>query len=100
MPFALPTGDVAISSDGDRGLAVLKVGQHRLVAPLGDGSDAATHASPDGRWIAVRHTPRTQTNDDPPLVVAWDHASGKTVAFDVPRSHFIEPFGFTGGGAL
>lgn len=101
MPFALPTGDVAVSSDGDRGLAVLKVGQHRLVAPLGDGSDAATHASPDGRWIAVRHTPRTQSNDDPPLVVAWDQATNKTLRLDVPTSHFIEPFGFvTPGGAL
>jgi len=109
MPFALPSGDVAFSSDNDRGLAVLKVGQHRLVAPLGDGSDAATHASPDGRWIAVRHTPKA-TNADPPLVVAWDHASGKTVRLDVPSSHFVEPLGFitpnadafgtAGGGAL
>jgi hypothetical protein len=100
MPFALPSGDVAISSDGDRGLAVLQVGQHRLVSPLGDGSDAATHASADGRWVAVRHTPRTQTNDDPPLVVAWDTATNMTLRLDVPRAHFIEPFGFTAGGAL
>jgi hypothetical protein len=100
MPFALPSGDVALSSDGDRGLAVLEVGQHRLVAPLGDGSDAATRASSDGRWIAVRHTPKTQSNDDPPLVVAWDRASGKTLRFDVPSSHFIEPIGFVAGGAL
>jgi hypothetical protein len=98
MPFALPAGDVAFSSDGDRGLAVLKVGQQRLVAPLGDGSDAATHASADGRWIAVRHTPRV--GSDPPLVVAWDHASGKTIKLDVPTSHFVEPIAFVAGGAL
>jgi hypothetical protein len=98
MPFALPGGEVAFSSDGDRGLAVLNVGQQRLVAPLGDGSDAATHASPDGRWIALRHTPRAP-GADPPLVVAWDHASGKTLKLDVPLSHFVEPIGFTVGGA-
>lgn len=97
MPFALPSGDVALSSDGDKGLAILQAGQHRLLSPLGDGSDAATHADGSGRWITVRHTPKAQSNDDPPLVVAWDPLTNKTQRLDVPAAHFVEPFGFVGG---
>jgi hypothetical protein len=93
MPFALPTGDVALSSDGDKGLAILQAGQHRLMSPLGDGSDAATHS--DGRWVAVRHT--SKLSSDPPLVVAWDPLTNKTVRLDVPSSHFVEALGFSGG---
>lgn len=96
MPFALPSGDIAFSSDGDKGLALLSsTSQLRLFSPLGDGSDAVTHAS--GRWVALRHTPATQTNDDPPRVVAFDTGGGKVVALDVPSSHFVEAFGFLGG---
>lgn len=100
MPFALPSGDVVFSSDGDKGLAIVPAGaQPRLLSPLGDGSDAVTHA--DGRWVALRHTPKVQPNDDPPRVVAFDTGSGKVVALDVPTSQFVEPFAFLGaaGGA-
>ena len=90
MPFALATGDVALSSDGDKGLAILQAGQHRLMSPLGDGTDAATHT--DGRWVAVRHT--SKVSADPPLVVAWDPLTNKTVRLDVPSSHFVESMGF------
>jgi hypothetical protein len=95
MPFALPSGDVALSSDGDKGLAVLQAGNHRLLSPLGDGDDQATHTN--GRWVAVRHSPKAPTNYDPPLVVAWDPLTNKTLRLDVPSSHFVESFGFVGG---
>lgn len=95
MPFALPSGDVAFSSEGDKGLAVLAAtGQLRLLSPLGDGSDAVTHH--DGRWVALRHTPASQTGDDPPRVVALDLEGGKAVPLPVPTAHFVEPFGFGG----
>lgn len=102
MPFALPSGDLALSSDGDHGLAILAAtpGTHpRLLSPLGDGSDAVTHASSDGRWVALRHT--SSLTAGPPQVVAFDPSSGKSVAPDVPAGHFVEPFGFssTTGGA-
>lgn len=96
MPFALPSGDVALSSDGDKGLAVLQAGQHRLLSPLGDGDDQATHT--DGRWVAVRHQPKV--SNDPPMIVAWDPLSNKTQKLDVPSAHFVEPLGFVAGGAL
>ncbi|MBI2394789.1 MAG: hypothetical protein HYV09_34790 [Deltaproteobacteria bacterium] len=102
MPFALPSGDVALSSDGDKGLAVIVQaggGQFRLVSPLGDGSDAATHASPDGRWIALRHTPKALAVDEPPKVVAFDLAAGKIVPLGLPPDHFVEPLGFLSAGA-
>lgn len=91
MPFALSTGDVALSSDGDKGLAILEGGHHRLMSPLGDGTDAATHT--DGRWVTVRHT--SKTSADPPLVVAWDPLTNRTVRLDAPAAHFVEPMGFS-----
>jgi len=98
MPFALTSGDLVFSSDGDKGLASMVAGaQLRLLSPLGDGSDAVTHEA--GRWVALRHTPRAQTNDDPPRVVAFDTGSGKVVPLGVPSSHFVEPFAFVAGGA-
>lgn len=102
MPFALPSGDVALSSDGDKGLAVIVQagsGQFRLVSPLGDGSDAVTHASPDGRWIALRHTPKAPVVDEPPKVVAFDLAAGKIVPLGLPPDHFVEPFAFVDASA-
>ncbi len=98
MPFALPSGDVALSSDGDKGLAVLQAGHHRLLSPLGDGDDQATHT--DGRWVALRHSPKAPTTFDPPLVVGWDPLTNKTQRLDVPSAHFVEPLGFVSGGAL
>ncbi len=119
MPFALTTGEVALSSDGDHGLALLVPGgsnvggalssaggpRHRLLAPLGDGSDAATHASFDGRWLAVRHTPAVLgaplTDSRPPTVFAFDVATGTAITLDVPVTHYVVPMGFvsTPGGA-
>lgn len=101
MPLALPTGDVAFSSDGDHGLALLvRAGgppRFRLLSPLGDGSDAATHASADGRWIAVRHTPTVQSVDHPPVTVAYDLSSARVVKLDTPVGHFVDAIGFLPG---
>ncbi len=82
MPFALPTGEVALSSEGDHGLATIapSSGKYALIAPFGDGSDAVTHVSGDGRWIAVRHTPKVQAGDEPPRTFAYDPVSGIQVA--------------------
>jgi hypothetical protein len=106
MPLALPTGDVAFSSDGDHGLALLLAGptpRQRLLSPLGDGSDAATHASPDGRFVAVRHTPLVQAGppqlERPPVTVAFDLVAGRAVPLDVPAHHFVDAIGFLPGGA-
>jgi hypothetical protein len=99
MPFALPSGEIAISSDDDHGLALVvsDKGQRNLLAPLGDGSDGATHASADGRWVAVRHTPVAQTNDDPPKVVAFDPVTSTLVPLALSARDEITPIGFVGG---
>ncbi|MGZ3473212.1 MAG: hypothetical protein ACXVCJ_01940 [Polyangiales bacterium] len=98
MPFALPSGDVAFSSDGDHGLAILSTisgaVRPRLVSPLGDGSDAVTHAS--GSFVALRHTTPSRVE-----VVAYDVNSPRVVRLGVPPDRFVEPLGFIAafGGA-
>ena len=101
MPFAIGGGDVALSSDGDHGLAIFSptTGRLRTLAPLGDGSDAATHVSPDGRWIAVRHTPISQSSFAPPQVVAIDVVTATVAKLGAPATHVVQPIGFLAGGA-
>jgi hypothetical protein len=95
MPFALPSGDVAFSSDGDHGLALLStvsgVVRTRLISPLGDGSDAVTHAG--SGFVALRHTTPSRVD-----VVAYDLSASRVVRLGAPPDHFVEPLGFVGGG--
>lgn len=102
MPFALPSGEVALSSEGDHGLATVAfgTGKYALIAPLGDGSDAVTHVSGDGRWSAIRHTPKVQAGDDPPLTVAWDAISGTVVRLDAPAHDEVTAIGFLSGAGV
>jgi hypothetical protein len=96
MPRALGDGSVALSLPGRRGLAVLPAGVGAVaaptgrtgatgrtavvttgptrVAPWGDGSDAALAESPDGRWLAVRHT-----TDAAESWALWNRRTGAVV---------------------
>ncbi len=101
MPFALPGGDVVLSSDGDHGLLRLArtaVVRQNLLSPAGDGSDAATHA--EGRWLAVRHTPTARFRGKrAPALIVVDVDTGQFVPVDVPLGHLVESLGFLRGGA-
>ncbi len=100
MPFALSSGDVVLSSDGDHGLLRLAragMRQH-LLSPAGDGSDAATHEA--GRWLAVRHTPTSRVHGDrAPTLIVVDADTGQSVPIVVPKGHVVDALGFLRGGA-
>ena len=100
MPFALASGDLVLSSDGDHGLLRLartSMRQH-LLSPAGDGSDAAMHQ--EGRWLAVRHTPTSRVRGDKaPSLIVVDVDTGQSVPVVVPRGHRVEALGFLRGGA-
>ena len=97
-PLYVTNNELAISSDDDHGLAMVlpDKAQRMLLSPLGDGSDAATHASADGRWIALRHTPVSQNDDDPPKVVAFDPRTRTIVPLALSRRDEVTPIGFVG----
>lgn len=96
-PRALADGALAYAGD-DGGLAIAPSGgRARALAPLGAGVDQAVAASPDGRWIAVRHTPEPAKIGEPPRTVALDAATGRVVAIDLPASQEVEALGFLAG---
>lgn len=97
LPRALPSGELAIAGD-DGALAILGPGgRARRVAPLGPGVDRVTGASPDARWIAVRHTPEPATRGEPPRTVAIDAATGRVIELALPRTEETEAIGFAAG---
>ena len=91
MPRALRDGSVAISLPGDRGLGVIPRGgdDAARVAPLGDGSDCALGESPDGRWVAVRHTTDTAES-----LYLWSPRGGAPVTL-TGEGGWIDLAGFT-----
>ncbi len=96
MPRVLHDGTIGLSLPDDRGLAWLPRGadmQSRPAsfAPRGDGSDALLAESPDGRWVALRHT----TDHDESVVVA-PRRGGQPLVIASP-DEVIEFVGFTGG---
>jgi hypothetical protein len=94
-PFALAGGDLAVSGDDDRGLDLLLAsGRTVHVAPLGDGADRVTAKSPDGRWVAVRHTPKEAVRSEPPRTIALDVATQRWVELGVPKTDEVEVLGF------
>ncbi len=110
MPRALADGRVVLSLPGLGGLAVLapegatggtqpvtgapgvtaapRVLGPTRIAPLGDGSDAALEESPDGRWLALRHTTR-----DAERWVLLPRRGGPPVPL-APRTEWMEWAGF------
>lgn len=95
MPRVLRDGTIGLSLPGDRGLAWLSRGADSqstpaTFAPRGDGSDALLAESPDGRWVALRHT----TDRDESVVIA-PRRGGQPQVFTSP-DEVIEFVGFTG----
>ncbi len=83
MPHRLVDGAVGFSSAGDRGLAIVPRGVGSQPVPsarLGDGADAVLDQTPDGRWLAVRHTTRTSES-----LALMDLTSGTTVVLSSPQ---------------
>ncbi len=95
MPRVLRDGTIGLSLPDDHGLAWLSRGadvqsQPATFSPRGDGSDALLAESPDGRWIALRHT----TDRDESVVVS-PRRGGQPVVITSP-DEVIEFVGFTG----
>lgn len=91
MPRALRDGRVAVSLPGDRGLGVIARGalDATRVAPAGDGSDCALGESPDGRWVAVRHT-----TDSAESLYLWSPRGGPPLTL-TGAGGWIDLAGFT-----
>jgi hypothetical protein len=94
----LVSGELATSGDGDTGLElVVAGGRTRHLAPLGEGVDQVAAVSPDGRWIAVRHTPKIASAGEPPRSFALDVVTEGRVDLPLPKSAEVEPIGFLAG---
>lgn len=97
-PFALPSGDLAVTGNDELGLdVVLAGGRTRHVGPLGDGVDHVIAASPDARWVALRHTPKVGARGEPPRTVAFDVVSQRWLDLGLPVSVEVEAIGFLEG---
>jgi hypothetical protein len=97
-PFALPSGDLAVTGSDELGLdVVLAGGRTRHVGPLGDGVDHVVAASPDARWVALRHTPKVGVRGEPPRTVALDVLSLRWLDLGLPASAEVEAIGFLAG---
>jgi hypothetical protein len=97
-PFALPSGDLAVASHDDLGLdVILSGGRTRHVGPLGDGVDHVAAASPDARWVALRHTPKVAVRGEPPRTVAFDVVSQRWLDLGLPASAEVDAIGFLAG---
>ena len=101
-PFALPGGAMAWTASGHRGLSLrasassLATGDARLLAPLGAGFDAVTHASTDATWITIAHVPPGEGGYD---VFAAVHVASGTPVRLTTRDERVEVLGFVGSEA-
>ena len=101
-PFALPGGAMAWTASGRRGLwlrasaSSIATRDARLLAPLGPGFDAVTHASTDATWITIAHVPLGDGAYD--ACAAVHVASGTPVRL-TSRDERVEVLGFVGGEA-
>ena len=99
-PFALPGGAMAWTASGRRGLSLrasassLGASDARLLAPLGAGFDAVTHASTDATWITIAHVPPGDGAYD---VSAAVHVASGTPVRLTTRDERVEVLGFVGG---